>query len=124
MKKILPRILFIFFAVFMIASGNMVFVLGQSADTPNLTLEVRISPNNIEYTNGSHNVGHVALTNSYGNLIKPAKDVTVRLESSDPTVASVPSEIIIPADSEYAVFGIQTSNKVGSAKIFASWSCC
>ncbi|MGQ0772331.1 MAG: hypothetical protein ACT4NT_06145 [Nitrososphaerota archaeon] len=118
-RKILPRILFIFFSVFMLISGNAVFVLGQTGDMENLTLKVKISPSSI--SSNSNGLGYVALLNNYGNLLKPSNDVTVSLESSDPTVAMVPQKVIILKNTEFAVFNITTSDKTGSAKIFASF---
>ncbi|MFY9301052.1 MAG: hypothetical protein WAO91_07675 [Candidatus Nitrosotenuis sp.] len=121
MKKILPRILFIFFSVFMLISGNAALVLAQAYDVSTLTLEVKISPTNILATNGQHSVGYVGLMNNFGNLMKLTEDTAIRLESSDPTVASVPSEVTLAKNTEYAVFDIITNNKAGSAKIFASF---
>lgn len=121
MKKILPRILFIFFSAFMLISGNAAIVLAQSYDVSTLTLEVKVSPTNIPATNGQHSVGYVGLMNNYGNLMKLTEDTAIRLESSDPTVASVPSEVIIEKNTEFAVFDIITNSKAGAAKIFASF---
>jgi hypothetical protein len=121
MKKFLPRILFILFSVFMLISGNAAIVLAQTYDVSNLALEVKVSPANILATSGQHSVGYVGLVNKYGNLMKLTDDTIIHLESSDPTVASVPSEVTISKNTEYAVFDIVTNNKAGSAKIFASF---
>lgn len=118
-RKILPRILFIFFSVFMLISGNAVLVLGQTGNLENITLEVKISPSSI--VSNSHSIGYVALMNNYGNLLKPSNDVTISLESSDPTVASVPPKVTILKNTEFAVFDVTTSSKAGSAKVFASF---
>ncbi len=121
MKKILPRILFIFFSAFMLISGNAALVLAQTYNVSALALEVKVSPTTIEATNGPHSIGYVGLINSYGNLMKLSEDTVITLESSDPTVASVPSEVTITQNAEFAIFDITTNNKAGSAKIFASF---
>jgi hypothetical protein len=121
MKKILPRALFIFFAFFMLISGNTVLVSAQALNVSALELDVKVSPASIEATSGSHRVGYVGLTNSYGNLMRLTQDTVINLESSNPEVAIVPPEITIAKNSEFAVFDVTTNNKAGSAKIFASF---
>jgi hypothetical protein len=121
MKKFLPRILFIFFAFFMLISGNTVLVSAQVADASNLTLDVEVSPTNIVATNGPHSIGYVGFTNGYGNLMKLSNDAIIRLESTNPGVVTVPPQITVPKDSEFAVFDIVTNGKAGSAMIFASF---
>ncbi|WKT57611.1 hypothetical protein QVH35_09715 [Candidatus Nitrosotenuis chungbukensis] len=70
----------------------------------------------------THNIGHVGFANKYGSMIKFPKDTTIQLESSNEEVASVPSKITILAYSEFASFGIKTTNTTGSANIFASYN--
>jgi hypothetical protein len=85
------------------------------------TLTIKLNPSSIESGEKSHKIGYVGFTNSYGNLIKISKDVTISLASENPAIASVPSIVTIPAGSQFAAFEVQTTTNSGQVRIFASF---
>jgi hypothetical protein len=98
--------------------GNIIIVFAQSETDTNLM--IKLSPSIIEAGEKAHKIGYVGFVNPNGNLIKQTKDVIVKLESSNPEIATVPSQIMIPAGSEFSIFEVTTA-KSGTAKILASF---
>jgi len=98
--------------------GNVLIVFAQS-DT-NTNLMIRLSPSIIETGENAHKIGYVGFVNPNGNLVKQTKDTIIKLESSNPTIATVPSQIMIPAGSEFSIFEV-TTVKSGTTKILASF---
>lgn len=119
-KAVSLKISFVFGLIFMLISGNTLLVHSQTDDSANLSLRLKISPSNVEAGDQSHKIGYVGFANKHGGMVKISKDVTIHLESNNEAVASVPSQVTIPAGSEFTVFDIRTANTMGSAKIFAS----
>jgi hypothetical protein len=121
-KTVSQKTLVVFGLIFTLISGNTILVYSQTDDSANVSLTLRISPSSVEAGDQTHNIGHVGFANKYGGMIKFPKDTTIQLESSNEEVASVPSKITILAYSEFASFGIKTTNTTGSANIFASYN--
>lgn len=97
--------------------GNIVITFAQPET--NTDLVIKLIPSIVEVGEKSHQIGYVGIVNPNGNLLRPTSDISLKLESSNPYVASVPPQITIPAGSEFAVFDIFTVES-GSAKIFAT----
>lgn len=88
----------------------------------NVSVEVRLAPSQIENKEGIHSIGYVNLINRAGIPVKPQQDVTIRLTSSYPDIASVPEFVTIKSDEMYTAFDIQTSNNKGTTAIFANFN--
>lgn len=121
-KPVSLKIPIIFGLIFTLISGNTILVYSQTDEPANLSLRLKISPSSVEAGDQSHKIGYVEFVNKYGSMVKFSKDITIPLESNNEAVASVPSQVTIFADSEFASFNIMTANTTGSAKISASYN--
>jgi hypothetical protein len=82
---------------------------------------IKLAPSSIEAGDKSHKIGYVGIVNKDGDLIRTSKDITISLESENSLIASVPSEVTIPGNSQYATFDVKTTQTSGSTRIFASF---
>ena len=82
------------------------FISSASAQvlSENVSVEVRLAPSQLEADQGTHSIGYVNLINRAGVPVKPQVDVTIRLTSAYPDIASVPEFVTIKADELYATF--------------------
>lgn len=113
------RIFLIITTAAMIISGNLVLAYPQTDS--NLILKLKITPANLEATTSTHKIGYVWFENKQGNPISFPKDTTISLESANTGLISVPSEITIPATSEFGVFEVQTHGIKGMTSVLASY---
>jgi len=75
-----------------------------------MTIQMNLTPTMIESGHATYSFGYVTILNSTGSPTVVDRDAAVKLQSSNPTVASVPSAIIIPKKSSYAKFNVTTGN--------------
>ena len=99
------------------------FISAASAQIINVNVgvEVRLSPSQVEDKEGTASIGFVNLINRAGIPVKPQEDVTIRLTSAYPDVASVPEFVTIKADDLYTPFDIHIKEK-GTTTIFANFN--
>ncbi len=99
------------------------FISSASAQvlSENVSVEVRLAPSQIEAEPGTYSVGYVNLINRAGVAVKPQQDVTIRLTSAYPDIASVPEFATIKADDLYATFDLQVGDSKGITTIFANF---
>ncbi len=92
------------------------FISSASAQvlSENVSVEVRLAPSQIEAEQGTYSIGYVNLINRAGVPVKPQQDVTIRLTSAYPDIASVPEFVTIKADDLYAIFDVKITYKKGS----------
>jgi len=116
MKKLLTTLVLatILFTGF-ISSASAQIIAG------NVSVEVRLSPSQIETGEGTHSIGYVNLINRAGVPVKPQQDVTIRLTSAYPDIASVPEFVTIKADELYTMFDVKVTNNKGLTAIFANY---
>ena len=100
------------------------FISSASAQvlTGNVSVEVRLAPSQIEAEQGTYSIGYVNFINRAGIPVKPQQDVTIRLTSAYPDIASVPEFVTIKADDLYAMFDVKISDKKGTTAIFANFN--
>ena len=100
------------------------FISSASAQilTGNVSVDIRLAPSQIEAKEGTYSIGYVNLINRAGVPVKPQQDVTIKLSSAYPEIASVPNEATIKANNLYAKFDIQVGNSKGSTAIFANYN--
>ncbi len=100
------------------------FISSASAQilTQNASVELRLAPSQIEVREGAASVGYVNLINRAGVPIKPQEDVTIKLSSAYPNIASVPETVTIPANQVFAMFDIDVKGVKGTTGIFASFN--
>ncbi len=99
------------------------FISSASAQvlSENVSVEVRLAPSQLEADQGTHSIGYVNLINRAGVPVKPQVDVTIRLTSAYPDIASVPEFVTIKADELYATFDVKISDNEGTTAIFANF---
>jgi len=116
MKKLLTTLVLatILFTGF-ISSASAQIIAG------NVSVEVRLAPSQIESKEGTYDIGYVNLINRAGVPVKPQQDVTIRLTSAYPDIASVPEFVTIKSDELYATFDVKVSNNKGTTAIFANY---
>lgn len=88
----------------------------------NVSVEIRLAPPQIEAKEGTYPIGYVNLINRAGVPVKPQEDVTIKLSSAYPEIASVPNEVTIKANELYSTFNIQVGSSKGTTAIFASYN--
>ena len=99
------------------------FISSASAQvlSGNVSVEVRLSPSQIETGEETHSIGYVNLINRAGVPVKPQQDVTIRLTSAYPDIASVPEFVTIKADELYTEFDVKVHSNKGITAIFANY---
>jgi len=99
------------------------FISSASAQilSENVSVEVRLAPSQIEAKEGTHSIGYVNLINRAGVAVKPLQDVTIRLTSAYPDIASVPEFVTIKANDLYVMFDVKIGDNEGTTAIFANF---
>jgi len=99
------------------------FISSASAQviSGNVSVEVRLAPSQIEAEEGTYSIGYVNLINRAGVPVKPQQEVTIRLTSAYPDIASVPEFVTIKANDLYSTFDIKVGDSKGTTAIFANF---
>lgn len=84
------------------------------------SIKLAISPSHLESGVNEHQVGYIFVLSKFGVPIASSQDVPISLSSDDPSIASVPSKVILKANEEFASFPVTTSEKSGSTTITAN----
>ena len=103
------------FLIIVLTTGTISPAFAQS--TNDIFLKLVLAPSHVDKKNSVHSIGYVNLVNKNGAAIKAPTDLAVQLKSDDPSIASVPNEVIIPKNANYAVFDISVKNKNGQTRI-------
>jgi hypothetical protein len=120
-KKMKTKIPIIFLlAVTLLFAGNLQSTSAQNLDSlSGYTIKLAISPSHLESGVAEHPVGYFYVLSKQGVPISSSYDVPVSLHSDDPLIASVPKEIILKANEEFASFPVVTGEKSGKTIITA-----
>jgi len=111
----------ILLAITLLFAGNL-----QSASAQNLealsdySIKLAISPSHLESGVAEHPVGYLYVLSKHGVPITSSYDVPFSLNSDDPSIASVPTKIILKANEEFVSFPVMTGEKSGKTTISAS----
>ncbi len=118
MKTKIPIILLL--SITLLLAGNLQSTSALNLDVlSDYTIKLAISPSHLESGIAEHPVGYFYVLNKQGVPIISSYDIPVSLYSDDPLVASVPKEIILKANEEFASFPVITSEKSGMTIITA-----
>lgn len=109
---------FITLTVILIFS-NFYFITAQEDRFENILLMMEFSPSVVEAGTAQHFIGYVQLVDSEGSPVLAPDDLIIELISSDPSIASVPSEVTISVNTDYVNFPISVTDKEGVADITA-----
>jgi len=98
--------------------------LAQSSGTDfsKYTVKLQLAPSHVDTKNTSHSIGYVNLINKNGFSIQAPQDLAIGLESSDPSIASVPGLVTIPKDHNFAVFDVRVGSISGEAIISTTFN--
>jgi len=108
-------------ALTLLFAGNLPNSSAQNLEAlSDYTIKLAISPSHLETGIAEHPVGYLFVLSKHGVPITSSYDVPVSLSSDDPSIASVPSKIVLEANEEFASFPITTSEKSGSTVITAN----
>src|SRR3989338_4917235 len=111
---------FIILTVVLIFS-NLYFIAAQEDEFENIFLRLEFSPSVVETGTAKHPIGYVQVVDSEGSPVLAPEDLVIELTSSDPSIASVPSEVIISVNMDYVNFPISVTDREGAADITASF---
>jgi len=101
--------------------SNLYFIAAQEDEFENIFLRLEFSPSVVESGNAEHFIGYVQVVDSEGSPVLAPEDLVIELTSSTPSIASVPSEVIISVNMDYVNFPIRVTDKEGVADITASF---
>ena len=110
------------FLLLLVVSLGFNFQQAYSQNLDNLSdysIKLAISPSHVENGDKSHPIGYVYITNKNGVSITSSTPVDVHLDSDNPSIASVPDKITIPANAEYGKFDIRSGIISGETTISA-----
>ncbi len=111
----------ILLAVTLLSAGNLHFVSAQNLEAlSDYSIKLAISPTHLESGVSEHSVGYLFVLSKHGVPITSSYDVPVSLSSDDPSIASVPANITLKANEEFASFPVTTGDKSGSTTITAN----
>ncbi|MCH6586456.1 MAG: hypothetical protein IH792_05465 [Thaumarchaeota archaeon] len=99
------------------------FISSASAQilSGNVSVEVRLAPSQVEAEEGTYSIGYVNLINRAGVPVKSLQDVTIRLTSAYPDIASVPEFVTIKVNDVYTTFDVKVGDSKGITTIFANY---
>ena len=101
-----------------LASSQLTVIHAQTAG--GISIKLNLAPSIVESGSGTHSVGYISLQKSGGIPIPAYGDVEIQLSSSDPSVASVPSSVVIPNGHDFARFDVSTGVD-GQTEIFGKY---
>lgn len=110
--------------VLMIITALMVSIQSASADfsdgDKSERLTMTVAPESLPAEVGEHQILAVQIAGPTGVPILLSEPMTIRLFSSDPRVASVAPEFVIPAGSSFAIVTVHISGEAGAVSFTAS----
>src|SRR3989344_4072598 len=103
-----------------LAFSNLHFISAQD-EFENISLKLEFSPSVVETGTAEYSIGYVQAVDSEGSPVLAPEDLVIELTSSDPSIASVPSEVILSVNMDYVNFPISVTDREGVADITASF---
>ena len=111
----------IFFLLATVISLSLFQVLSTSAqDVPDdLAIQLHLSPSQVEGGTATYPIGYINIVNGDGFPILTLSDLPIELISEDPSIVSVPSEVVISQSRDYVKFNVQVGEQEGTTIIHA-----
>ena len=100
--------------------SNTHFAFAQNLDNSEYSIKLAITPSHLELGSGVHHVGYIYVLSKDGIPITSSNDVQIQLVSDHPEIASVPNEITLKANEEYAIFDVTTKTVTGETFVTAT----
>jgi len=85
-------------------------------------VQLTLAPSQVEADGNVHSIGYINLVNKNGIPVVPYNEVKIKLKSDDPTIASVPSEVVLGSNQNYVVFDIKVGETNGKTTISATFN--
>src|SRR3989338_5865116 len=101
--------------------SNSYFIAAQENAFENIFLRLEFSPSVVEPGVAKYSIGYMQIVDSEGSPVLAPEDLVIELTSSDPSIASVPSEVILSVNMDYVNFPISVTDREGVADITASF---
>ncbi|MCV0398808.1 MAG: hypothetical protein K5785_02300 [Nitrosarchaeum sp.] len=118
MKNKTPIIFLLAISLF---AGNLQIASAQNLNTlSDYSVHLAITPDHIEDGPNTHPIGYVYVLSKNGVSITSSQDVRIALSSDNPQIASVPDNVVLKANQEYASFDVTTGVLSGSTTITAT----
>lgn len=104
-----------------IISGQSTSIIAQDeAEEVDVILLLELAPSIVGVGEATYSIGYVKIVDSYDALpILASRDLKITLISSDPSIASVPNQVVIPFKQDYAKFDVTVGNIEGTTEISA-----
>ena len=119
MKTKTPIIILL--SIILLFSGNLQPTSAQNLDAlSDYSIKLAISPSHIEEGIADHHIGYIYVLSKNGVPITSSQDVSIKLISEHPEIASVPKNLILKANEEYATFDVTTGILIGETTIIAT----
>ena len=111
----------IILSIALLFAGNLQPTSAQNLDAlSDYSIKLAISPSHIEEGIADHHIGYIYVLSKNGVPITSSQDVSIMLISEHPEIASVPKNIILKANEEYATFDVTTGILIGETTITAT----
>jgi len=99
-------------------SANVFPAMAQSSTvTQNLLVNIQLAPSHVDTKNSVLPIGYINLVNNKGIAVKAPVDLLIELESDDPEIASIPPNVTILKDHNYAKFDVTVGNIDGETTV-------
>ncbi|MGQ0376453.1 MAG: hypothetical protein ACT4OW_02980 [Nitrososphaerota archaeon] len=114
------KIILSLFAVIVFFSVTQIITANSQEETyENLFIRLQFSPPAVESGKATYQIGYIQLVDGEGSPVLAPDDLSIELISKDPNIASVPQEVIIPVNNDYAKFAISVDELEGETEISA-----
>ena len=111
----------ILLSISLLFAGNLQPTSAQNLDAlSDYSIKLAISPSHIEEGIADHHIGYIYVLSKNGVPITSSQDVSIKLISEHPEIASVPKNLILKANEEYATFDVTTGILIGETTIIAT----
>ena len=120
-KMKIKKPIIILLSISLLFAGNLQPTSAQNLDAlSDYSIKLAISPSHIEEGIADHHIGYIYVLSKTGVPITSSQDVSLILSSEHPEIASVPKNIVLKANEEYATFDVTTGILGGETTITAT----
>ena len=120
-KMKIKKPIIIILSIALLFAGNLQPTSAQNLDAlSDYSIKLAISPSHIEEGIADHHIGYIYVLSKNDVPITSSQDVSIKLISEHPEIASVPKNIILKANEEYATFDVTTGILIGETTITAT----
>lgn len=109
-------------ALFSLGLNQVVPTLSQEDETkplPNVLYELNFSPPSVEAGINTYSIGYINIISGEGTPALLPDDITVKLVSKNPALVTVPFQVVVPKNQDYAKFAISIGDLEGETEITA-----